>query len=433
MGSVIYFILGSTFLFAFVFFTHWFKNLSHWTKGGVLFIKLLASLVMLYTYTHVYPKRNEADVFKYFDDSKTLSTLVYNAPVQGFRILCGAWNDSDLTTLNKMNYWFRSYDHGIANDNRIIIRVNAFLNLITQGHYELNLCFFLGLSFVGSYFLYLVFLDHSSSRWVCFIAAFLVPSTLFWSSGILKESLLLFALGAFILSLHRLFCKRQGKAIWMFILSLFVLMQVKIYILFALIPVLGVGILSDLFNSRWKGLIGTIVLLGLCFGIQGLCFPSWDIFSTLQGKQYDFIQMAKAVHAGSQVGVIPLDGSMWTLLKSGIIGFLNVLFYPNIGYVKPWYGFIFAVENVAMMALILGALVALFYKKNTLKWPQLWLIFGLIVFVIVGITVPVVGAIIRYKSPVLPFMFFGLYQMQAEQIKQHVEQITWIKWLNTHL
>jgi hypothetical protein len=154
MGSVVFFLIGFSFLFVLVFFTPWFKNLSRWAKGVALLTKLFAALAMLYTYIHVYPNRNEADIFKYFDDSKALSSLAVHSPNQFLRIMTGQWTDSDLPALNTMNYWFRSYDHGIANDNRIIIRVNAVLNLITQGIYELNLSFFLLLSLLGSYFLF---------------------------------------------------------------------------------------------------------------------------------------------------------------------------------------------------------------------------------------------------------------------------------------
>ena len=433
MGSFVFFLIGFSFLFVLVFFTPWFKNLSRWAKGVALLTKLFAALAMLYTYIHVYPNRNEADIFKYFDDSKALSSLAVHSPNQFLRIITGQWTDSDLPALNTMNYWFRSYDHGIANDNRIIIRVNAVLNLITQGIYELNLSFFLLLSLLGSYFLYSVFTHHSSSRWICFFAAFLLPSTLFWSSGILKEAVLLFALGGFVYSLHQVFYLRRYQSLFLLLLSLALLMQIKVYILFALVPFLGMGLLSDLLKSRWKGFLITLALLGICFSLQAFFLPDWSLLSTIQGKQFDFIQMAKALNAGSQVAVVPLDGTFWNLVKSGMIGLFNVLFFPNIFVIKPWYGAIFALENLLLWGLMVGAITSILSSKSDWGWPHFWLIFGVFVFVVIGITVPVVGAIIRYKSPVLPFVVFGLYRMQSQNIKNYVEHFKIIKWLNTRL
>lgn len=433
MVSVLFILLGFSILFTIVFYTSWFKKLSNWAKGAVLIFKMMASLTMIYTYTELYPTRSEADIFKYFDDSKKLSSIAFDSPGQYIRILTGQWDEKDLPVLNEMNYWFRSYDHGIANDNRIIIKINALLNLFNQGVYELNLCFFLLLSLFGSYFLYSVFESYSSPRWVCFCSAFLVPSTLFWSSGILKESLLLFALGGFIYAFNRVFYRHRKSAIFLLLFSLGLLMQLKVYILFALAPILAFGLLRDLLKSSWKAVVITSFIVGICLSLQAFFVPNWNLFSIIQGKQFDFIQMSKAVHAGSQVEIIPLDGHAWTFMKSAMLGFFNVIFYPHILVIKPWYGVVFAIENTVMFMLMLGVIYSLNNKKHQIEWPVLWLIFGLLVFVIIGITVPVVGAIIRYKSPVLPFLFFGLYRMQGDQVKHFLESNKLIKWLNTHL
>lgn len=210
-------------------------------------------------------------------------------------------------------------------------------------------------------------------------------------------------------------------------------MQIKVYILFALVPFLGMGLLSDLLKSRWKGFLITLALLGICFSLQAFFLPDWSLLSTIQGKQFDFIQMAKALNAGSQVAVVPLDGTFWNLVKSGMLGLFNVLFFPNVFIIKPWYGAIFALENLLLWGLVVGAISSILSSKSDWGWPHFWLIFGVFVFVVIGITVPVVGAIIRYKSPVLPFVVFGLYRMQSRNIKNYVEHFKIIKWLNTRL
>jgi hypothetical protein len=143
------------------FILPWFKGLSNWALLGSWGIRAFASIILLYVYTSIYPLRKEADVFKYYDDGIMLSEIAAEQPAAFTRIMLGTWNAHDLVYLNRLNYWFRSYDHGISNDNRVVIRVNALLNLVTRGSYGLNLLVFLALSWLGSYWLFQLFLGLS--------------------------------------------------------------------------------------------------------------------------------------------------------------------------------------------------------------------------------------------------------------------------------
>lgn len=396
-------------------------------------IKVIAGLALLYTYTQVYPKRTEADAFKYFDDGIILREIAAEDPAVFTRIMLGTWSDSDLHYLNRLNYWFRSYDHGIANDNRVVIRLNALLNLVTRGSYGLNLLVFLVLAWLGSYWLFQLFLGLSSTKITSYIAAFLVPSTVFWSSGILKEALLFFALGGFLYSIFRIHQRFRWGVFTLGILCFLLLLFLKIYILMALLPIV---LLTWLWvqTTSWKQFAGSfLACVAVFITCHLLFFPDWSPLSTLQGKQFDFIQMAHAVNAGSIVPIIPMDGRMSTVLALVPLGIWNVLVYPDFSMIKNGQSLVALTENVLILLIFLGAVLRLRGISWTLDWRFPSLLFSLAVLSLVGMTAPVVGAMVRYKAPVLPFLLMSLLHYQLPYVKQVFTSNRFYQWLNTHL
>lgn len=430
--STILSIVCFLFLGAMLLFTQ-FRHLSSIGRTIAWVAKGISALALIYIYTNVYPKRSEADIFKYFDDSKQLTILAYEDPSAFGRIFFGTWESKDLPYLNRMNYWFRSYDHGLANDNRMVIRVNALMNLMTRGVYGINLVLFLFLSFLGCYWIYAFLLHFNARKPSAFVAAFLIPSTLFWSSGILKESLLMFALGGFLWSLLSLSKKWELRYVMLGCLTLYMLLFLKIYILCALAPMVLMYALYCHQKSWWIAGLGTFGFMVLLYVAARFMMPQWSLFSTLQGKQFDFIQMAKSVNAGSQIWVIPMDGTWGTFLKLIPLGIWNTLYYPNAEMLKNALSWVAFVENACLFLLIIGAAVGVVQRKMAPMWVLGMLLFGFAVFSLIGMTAPVVGAMVRYKAPVLPFLVFGLLYLQPQCTIHFFNNQKIIQWLSTRL
>ena len=410
-----------------------FRQLSPFGRAVAWMAKGVSALALVYIYTSVYPKRNEADIFKYFDDSKQLTALANEDPSAFGRIFLGTWENKDLPSLNRMNYWFRSYDHGLANDNRMVIRVNALMNCMTGGVYGLNLVLFLFLSFLGCYWIYGFLLHFNAHKISAFVAAFLIPSTLFWSSGILKESLLMFSLGGFLYSLLALSKKWQLRFGVLGCLTLYMLLFLKIYILFALAPMVLFYGFYQRSKSWWIAGLGALsTLIALIFASRML-MPEWSLLSTLQGKQFDFIQMAKAVHAGSQIWVIPMDGTWETLVKLVPLGIFNCLVFPNISMLENFLSWNAFIENSWLVLLLVGAIIGVIQGKKAPLWAIGMLLFSFTVFSLIGMTAPVVGAMVRYKAPVLPFLVFGLMHLQPHFMITFFNNQKIIPWLTTRL
>jgi hypothetical protein len=65
-----------------------------------------------------------------------------------------------------------------------------------------------------------------------------------------------------------------------------------------------------------------------------------------------------------------------------------------------------ALENLLIVIILI--LTIIFYKKPDIKnftWFWFCLSFVFILFILCGLTTPVLGALVRYRTPALPFLF----------------------------
>jgi hypothetical protein len=90
-------------------------------------------------------------------------------------------------------------------------------------------------------------------------------------------------------------------------------------------------------------------------------------------------------------------------------------------------------ENVFFLLVLLGVMFRFKGISWRLDWRFPMLLFSLAVFSLVGMTAPVVGAMVRYKAPVLPFLLMSLLHYQLPRVKQVFTSNKIYQWLNTHL
>ncbi|MBL0343172.1 MAG: hypothetical protein IPP71_21265 [Bacteroidetes bacterium] len=104
-------------------------------------IKLIAGVGVGLLYTYYYTDRLTADTFKFFDDSKILFDTIYSKPFDFLRMLTGL--NAGATELqpyyDKMTNWYDTFSP--YNDNRTMIRLNAFLRFFSLGHYYVHVVF----------------------------------------------------------------------------------------------------------------------------------------------------------------------------------------------------------------------------------------------------------------------------------------------------
>lgn len=385
---------------------------------AALFIQLIAGLSLYFIYTKYYTERYTADIFKYYDDSLVLYDAFYSNPLDFFQIILGL-DYGDKYFLNnyfiEMNHWDSSYKNSLMNESRFIIKINAVLNIIGLRSYLFNLTTFIFIGFSGKFLIVKSLIKKFNLKHpkLLFWSITLIPSIILWSSGILKEPLIIFSFG---LILYLLCSKRP--TFWMnillLILSLGVIFKLKFYVFICFFPALISLVISNNFKFKPIKVISiTSLLLFILIGLFSNIESSYNPLNILANKQNDFIRLAEIFDAGSTFYMSPIEPNMISLIKSIPSAFINGFFRPLPTDIHKLIHVFPLIENI----LIYNLLIILVYKLISLKVKLDFemqniiyssLFFVTLLFFITGVSTPVIGALVRYKMPGLIFFIITI-------------------------
>lgn len=413
-----------------------FSGTSKYWFVAVFWAKVAMGTGMFYIYSSYYPDRSTADIFKYFDDSYYMTEALWSKPSDYFKMLFGVWNNSEYFNemyYDKMNNWFRVYKSSMYNDSHAIIRFNAFVRIFSFGFFHVHTVFMSFLSLIGlTAFFKSIQMVTKQKPMLFFGVIFLTPSVLFWSSGVLKEGIMFFALGIMLYGLVAIKEKKTRHPLVWTLLILFLvplLFQVKFYV-FACFSLGAFG--YALYHSRLMPrlclnyLIATVVVFFVGMNFHHFS-PEFNLLDLIVTKQQDLMVLAQEENAGSLFELAPLQPSLFSLVKNAPEALINSLLRPfpwDASGALLWVG---TIENLLVLGYLL--VVLFFFKqpvKSQLNMAILFLLFGILILLVVGWTTPISGALIRYKVPgVLALLcgatfFLDEKKLKLLVLKQHV-------------
>lgn len=370
-------------------------------------IKILAGFVFYWIYTKHYTYRNTSDAFRYFDDALVVYNDFFKNPKTFFKILFNyrAETPDCQYYYNLMSNWTKAYDYGLYNDNRTIIRANMFMMLFSGGNYFVHIILINFLSYVGLILLVFLFLQYVPiNPFALSIVLFLCPSLLFWGSGVLKEGVLLFGLGLMLYYFHKLIKQFNLKSLFLFIIGLLLLIYTKFYVLLSLVPAMVAWLVCEHTNFKKQSLLFTL------FYISGFLFIiflspillNYNFVETLTAKQIDFINVANTWGAKSKINIPPINNNPFNLLKNLPTALINTLFRPFFFDAQNEMMLFSSSENLLYLLLLLLSIIY-FQKKETNPLLLTAVYFTITLGALIGWVTPIVGAIVRYKIPLLPF------------------------------
>ena len=358
-------------------------------------------------------------------------------PTHYFRLLFGVGLDKpDLAEyIKKMTFWGKEFSHGLFNDNQTIIRVNAVFNLFSFGHYHVHTVFMCFISLIGLTALYKAFVPFlKQSKPLLLLGTFLVPSLLFWGSGVLKSGVVLFGLGLLIWSLFELARKPTAIHLLVFLGSILLLLFIKVYIIIALTPC----IISYILLSRYKNwtawcVYGAIIILGCLLSLSiHKKVPEIDIITKLHFKNYDFINMAEDGNSGSKFYLERLNNNPIEFSRAIPSALANSTFRPFIWESNSAMTMFNSIENIALF--LFGILCLILKRKReniNFKLVGLCALFIMLLYLFIGWTTPISGAIVRYKVPAWP-LFTTLFLLILDEQKLY-NKIPFLEKLNAKL
>jgi hypothetical protein len=429
-------VLTYTFFFIFIikktpFFIS--SGISFRTLGGLFILKIISGIVLSLIYTYYYADRSTADVFKYFDDSKIMYDALFNKPVDFFKMLTGYQNDSPYFDhyYKAMNNWYRVYESNLYNESHTIIRINAVMRIFSFGFYNVHTVFMCFLSFTG-----LTALFKTASKYIpgkemeLVFGIFLLPSVLFWGSGVLKEGLLFFGLGMLIYYFFKMLKQFSLLSLLWVLISLVLIYYTKLYVLAIAVPVLLGHLITVKSGNRYAFIKFAFVLsIFILTGISiKYIFPGFDLLDILATKQHDFIGLAKFMNSGSLIDIPLLNPDLSSFIINAPQAFFTTFFRPFIFEADSIFVLMAALENLIILLITIIAVV--FAKKSVFSESIFWACFFSVVlmFTLTGLITPVLGAIVRYKIPALPFLMIMLILIIDKD--KMIKKIPFLKFLN---
>ncbi len=385
--------------------------------SGIFILKIIAGLALWAIYTFYYTDRSTADIYKYFDDSQVLFNALKTNPLDYLKMLTGIGNNTPAFDhyYAEMHYWARKVDSSIYNDSHTIIRFNALVRLFSFGYYNVHTVVICFLSLTGLTAIYKIFVTQlADKKRELLFAVFLLPSVLFWGSGVLKEGLIFFALGLLIYYSNRLF---SPKAIIICLAMAFLLAFSKFYVWLAIFPGIILLVWINKTSAKNTGLkFAAIMIVIIAAGLNIDSFtPIQNPLVTLSQKQFEFNQLAygnltDANHhpipvAGSIIKIDTLQPTIVSFLKNAPRALINTTFRPYLSESKSPTMLLASLEIFVIIVIMITCFTFIKPFKK-IKWEYVLFCgsFVIIQFLIIGETTPVLGAAARYKTIALPFL-----------------------------
>ncbi|HQV01244.1 MAG TPA: hypothetical protein PLO59_08795, partial [Bacteroidia bacterium] len=384
-------------------------------------VKVTAGFILTLIYTHYYTDRSTADIFKYFDDSKIMYDLCWVDFELFLKMLFG-FNDVALAAYyNQMIAWYDS--DFIYNDNRLMIKLNCLMRFVSFGNYYIHVVLICFIVFYGLTCLFKLFASELKSKFSgIYFCAFFIPSVVFWTSAVLKDAAILFALSVFLFNYNKILINAASvKSYILLLLAILLLLTIKVYVFVLVLP--GLIIVTLLkrkflinYNQFAVWVVTYFIYAVVIFSLK--YFTPYNIVEQIAIKQHQFLKLAYQVHSGSILKAYELSTSV-SLIKAMPLAFCNTFLQPYVGNFKSAVITLASIENaLCLLALIFVAFHSRLKNAFITPWFFFSLFFVLSLYSLIGLIVPVAGALVRYKTIAMPFFAFILLIIaDTEKIK----------------
>ncbi len=424
--------------------------------------KILVGFILIFIHTIYYGSGDLShDGHTFMTEGKTLNNVFHESPYYYIELMLGI--EKDRAFAYQTAYWSPG-DLTIINDSKNVIRLHSIIHFFSGNQVAIHVAVFCFLALIGIKLIFesirkYIKINQNIAFWILLLP----PSTIFWTSSMMKESILILGIGLFSYAL--LSKKTVTIKLLCFLLSIPLLLGFKPYVGILLIFVLGYIIFSKILFKD-KHIIAFPVSIIIILFLSLIYSETKDKFvNHLTRKQFDFMNIGKgglhvlsdtcfyyfrpdqykylsfqgnnvilnkdvdasilrfgstqqpvAVHltpkgevwqkvyqskgCESYISITPINNSTLQLIKNIPEAIINAFFRPfpldggsNLKYL--------AIAEVLLMCLLIGFT---FFKRRTLNITEkrivtFLILFSLSLILLIGLTTPVNGAIVRYRFP----------------------------------
>jgi hypothetical protein len=369
----------------------------HPVLGIALGCKILAGICVGLIYQWYY---EGGDTFQFFAEAAKISEYIFANPSDIVKVF---FSPEEIAGFEDQ-LMFSEQPRAL-----FFAKVVSVFYFLTGGNYWLISVFFSLISFAGIYYL----VEEIRNRYngikpIALYSFFFLPTFIFWTSGLLKESLAITCLTlAVSIVLKMIRTSHYGRLLhWiMLLLTCWILWKLKYYYAAVAFPMLSVLLLYHLSENlgRWRPAVMIIILLGSVLVISSLHYNL--NLTRLPKLIYNNYISAIQSASGGHIRYYHFDGELAGFLLNLPLAFFGGLFRP-----LPWetdnaLQVIVAIEN---FLILMALLIALWRSK--LRWHTnhaadlvVLLTYIISLSILIAFATPNFGTLSRYKVAYWPF------------------------------
>lgn len=398
----------------------WVKNSE--IKNNILItllaIKVFAGFALVYLYGHLYDS-SQSDIYIYYNDAIYLKHLFLNHRDTFWNIIFNRNINLEIApeVAKNLNYWYSPKVDILIHEKKIIILLNFLFSFISFSQIYIHSLFMAFIGFIGQIAIFRFVKKESDINPLIILSlSFLLPTFLLWSSSILKEPLIILTVGFLLFFVGKWTRKWKLKYIIGTIIFFFLGLLIKPYVVLSLVFPILLFIFFKYkpyltFKKQSLTVVSSITIFLLL--VWALSFSNFNVLKKLSDKQdafYKTITLAEQTQkVGSKLKIEILEPTIGSVLLNTPKAFSNVLFKPSVFDFKNLLYLPDIFQNILL--LLIGISILWKYKiPEHHEFPFLWfsILFVFILYTTIGLVTPVLGAIVRYKIPALPFVYFVL-------------------------
>lgn len=399
------------------------KPLYKWyTKG--LMVKLFGAIAVCVIYQFYY---EGGDTTNYYETSRAIANLLYKDGNSFRDVMSGNNSAENLSCFDATTgypvYW---------RDGKALFVARLFVPLYFFSFQSFIVMAILlsWVCYTGIWRLFLLFNEQFPQLEKQFaISFFFIPSIFFWGSGLLKDTITLSAVGWYTYHFYYFFIQKKYKfssLIYIFIAG-FLLITIKPYILFALIPGSIIWLSNERLVNVKSKLLRVIagpffISIGVIIGFfvlsrMGDVLGVYAIDKVMDKAVESNMDQKQAYYGGNSFDIGDYDANPISMLGKAPQAIAATLFRPYLWDAKNPVMLMSALENAYIMLLTIFLMIRLkfigFFRligKNPLLLFSV--LFSLFFAFSVGIATSNFGSLVRLKIPCIPFFVSSLFVLK---------------------
>jgi len=367
---------------------------------AALSVKLGAGVLLGIVYFYYY---HVGDTISFFSDAVKLVDLLKNDPKLFLQSVLAGSSPIDLIYFDPRSFFFT-----------VLL---TFANLASGNNYWISSLWFSMFSFLCAWYLVQRIAIQMPGLHMASVIAFLFfPSVVFWSSGIIKESVafgsLCFLTAAFISLLT------GRRVLWYeyiaVLVSLWLLISLKYYWAAVFLPsILTTLLIHWLVSPRriagWGLAISWIVIFTFCCVAASFSHPNFHLEAFLDVIRENNAAFVAISDPGNLIR-FPREVNTWSdVAINAPWALLSCLFRPMALEAHSLMGYVSSIENLTLLVLTLGRLTTI--RASTGVTQIFWLsliAYTSLLCIFLALSTPNFGTLSRYRIGMLPFFAMAI-------------------------